>query len=181
MHGHPSAFTGAAAVEKKLGGAWFAAGYRRYLNFFGGLASTGASALDVSYASGVSPNSIYQVVSLRTWGNITKRVALEASAQRALIGLNRENRPIKGGVGQLKLDYKLTDRLALFASTEFYGQNINEFAGMAMSRWRHFGGVKIVLTRPPEPENPPRKRGLPPDDSSDKEPRLPEEKSDGKQ
>jgi hypothetical protein len=96
------------------------------------------------------------------------------------MGLNPQDRPIKGGVGHFRLDYKLTDRLSLFVSTEYYGQNLNEIAGMPISRARHFAGVKIVLSRPPESESPTRKRGLPPDDSGSKEPGPPEEKSDGK-
>ena len=180
VRGHPSAFTGAAAVEKRFGSTWLAAGYRRYLNFFGSMPGSGATQLDTPFAVGLAPDSIYQVVSLRAWGNITKRIGIEASGQRALIGLSRQNRQIKGGVGSLRIDYKLTARLTLFASTEYYGQNINEFAGMPMSRARYFGGLKIALTRPPEPENPPRKRGLPPDDSQKGEPRLPEDNTDGK-
>jgi hypothetical protein len=176
VRGRPSAFTGAAAVEKKLGGLWVAAGYRRYLNFFGGLSQTGAGPQDTGFAAGLAPDSIFQVVSFRAWGNLSRRVALEASAQRALIGVDEQHRQIKGGVGQVRLDYKLTDRLTLFAASEFYGQNINQFAGMPLSRSRHFGGVKVRLSRPPETENRPNRRGPPPEEPKSGDQAIPEEK-----
>jgi hypothetical protein len=176
VRGNPTAFTGSAAVEKKLRGLWLAAGYRRYLNFFGGVAQTGPALPGTGFAPGLAPDSIFQVVSLRAWGNVTKNLSLEMTGQRALIGLNQQFRPIKGGVGQLRLDYKITNRLGLFAITEYYGQNLNDFAGMPMARSRYFGGVSITLTRPPAAEKKTKRRGPPPDDPKKTGEPIPEER-----
>jgi len=138
------------------------AGFQRYLAFFGGLAPFGAPAGPVPFGSVVAPNSIYQVVSVRAWGKLTNRLGLEGNIQRALNGVTPENQGIKGVVAQLRLDYKLNDRLTVFARTEFYGQNISEFSTFPLSRRRYFGGLEIALSRPPAvPEDPHRHKPLP--------------------
>ena len=155
-------FTGAAAVDKKLGGVWLSAGYQRYLAFFGGLAPVGAPVGPIPFAAGLAPNSVYQVASLRAWGKLTNRLGLEGSAQRALNGVTPDNRGIKSVVLQLGLNYKLNDRLTLFTRTEFYGQNISEFSTFPLSRRRYFGGLEIALSRPLEmAEDPHRHKPLP--------------------
>ena len=146
-----SSFTGAAAVDKKVGGVWLSAGYQRYLAFFGGLAPIGAPAGPLPFAAGLAPNSVYQVASLRAWGHLTNRFGLEGTLQRALSGVTPDNRGIKSVIAQLRLDYKLRERLTVFTDLAFYGQNISEFSTFPLSRRRYFGGLEIALTRPPKP------------------------------
>jgi hypothetical protein len=168
-----SAFTGAAAVDKKLGDVWVSAGYQRYVAFFGGLSPVGAPVGPVPFGAGLAPNSIYQVVSLRAWGKLTHRMGLEGAAQRALNGVTLEDRGIKGVILQLRLDYKLSNRLTVFTRTDFYGQNISEFSNFPLSRRRYFGGLEIALSRAPElTDDPHRHKPLPPADA--REPRIPE-------
>jgi hypothetical protein len=157
-----SSFTGAAAVDKKVGGVWLSAGYQRYLAFFGGLGPVGAPVGPIPFAAGLAPNSVYQVASLRAWGQVTNRFGLEGNVQRALNGVTPDNRGIKSVILQLRLDYKLSDRLTLFTRTEFYGQNVSEFSTFPLSRRRYFGGLEIALSRPPIPaEDPHRHKPLP--------------------
>ena len=157
-----SSFTGAAAVDKKVGGVWLSAGYQRYLAFFGGLGPVGAPLGPIPFAAGLAPNSVYQVASLRAWGKVTNRFGLEGNVQRALNGVTPENRGIKSVILQLRLEYKLSDRLTVFTRTEFYGQNISEFSTFPLSRRRYFGGLEIALSRPPIPaEDAHRKKPLP--------------------
>jgi hypothetical protein len=147
IHAQQSSFTGGGSVEKRLSGVWVAAGFQRYLSFFGGLAPTGAApAGAIPFASGLEPGNIYQVASLRAWGNLTKRLGLEGSALRALNGVTSQDRAIKSVVGQFRLDYKLSERLTLFTRVEFYGQNINDFSQVPLSRRRYFGGLEIALS-----------------------------------
>jgi sulfur relay (sulfurtransferase) DsrF/TusC family protein len=157
-----SSFTGAAAVDKKVGGVWLSGGYQRYLAFFGGLAPIGVPAGPLPFVSGLAPDSIYQVASLRAWGNLTNRLSLEGNLQRALNGVTPEGQGIKSVVAQLRLSYKVTDRVSFFTRTEFYGQNISEFSTFPMSRRRYFAGIEISLTRPPEvADDPHRHKPLP--------------------
>jgi hypothetical protein len=154
IRGQQSNFTGAGAVEKRLSKLWVAAGFERYLSFFGGLAPTaGAPAGGVPFANGLTPDSLYQVASLRAWGKLTKRLGLAGSALRALNGVNPQDRAIKSVIGQVRLDYKLNERLTLFTRVEFYGQNVSDFSQLPMSRRRYFGGLEIALSRPRESAN----------------------------
>ncbi|HTS27241.1 MAG TPA: hypothetical protein VMH81_15295 [Bryobacteraceae bacterium] len=158
-----SSFTGAAAVDKKVGDVWLSAGYQRYLAFFSGLTPTPIPVSPVPIGVGFAPNSIYQVVALRAWGKITRRVGVEGNAQRALNGTTTDNRGIKSIMLQLRLDYKLNDRVTLFTRTEFYGQNFSEFTPFPMSRRRYFAGVEYTLSRAPElADDPHRHKPLPP-------------------
>ncbi|HZW96328.1 MAG TPA: hypothetical protein VFF64_25505 [Candidatus Eremiobacteraceae bacterium] len=152
IRGQQSSFTGGGAVEKRLSGLWVAAGFERYLSFFGGLAPTGAApAGAIPFPNGLEAGNIYQVASLRAWGKLTKRIGLEGSVLRGLDGVSPQNRPIKSVVGQFRLDYKLSERLTLFTRVEFYGQNINDFSQLPLSRKRYFGGLEIALSHHREP------------------------------
>jgi hypothetical protein len=151
IRGQQSNFTSAAAVEKRLSGLWVSAGYQRYLSFFGGLAPAGAApAGAIPFANGLAPSNLYQVASLRAWGKLTKRLGLEGSALRALNGVNPQDRAIKSVIGQLRLDYKLSERFTLFTRAEFYGQSVNDFSQLPLSRRRYFGGLEIALSHPRE-------------------------------
>ena len=130
--------------------------------FFGGLAPFGAPLGPIPFGSGLAPDSIYQVVSVRAWGKLTNRLGLEGNVQRALNGVTPENQGIKSVIAQLRLDYKLNDRLTVFTRTEFYGQNISEFSTFPLSRRRYFGGLEIALSRPLDlTEDPHRHKPLP--------------------
>lgn len=156
-----SAFTGAAAVDKKFGGVWLSAGYQRYLGLLGGLAPIGVPASPIPFTVGLVPNSIYQVATLRAWGKPTNRVGLEGDVQRALNGVTPENQGIKGVIVQLRLDYKLNDRLTVFTQTDFYGQNIDEFSTAPFSRRRYFAGLEVTLSRAPELSDDPHRHRPP--------------------
>ena len=162
-----SAMIGAAAVEKRLGGVHIAAGYQRYVSFFGGLPQLSPSGTGaVSVVNGLTPSSVYQVGTVRGWGQLTRRLGMELTAQRAVSGADAFVDHVRSFIGQARLDYRLTERLVLFARSEYYGQNSNLFSETPLSRRRYFAGLEIVLSRPPEsnttrprrpaPEEPPQ-------------------------
>jgi hypothetical protein len=167
-------FNGSAAVQKQVGSVWLAAGYQRYLGFFGALTPSGEPPGTIPFANGLTPNSVYQVAMVRAWGNLTKRVGLEGSAQKALNGVTVQGRGVRSLIGQIRLDYKLSDRFVLFARAEHYGQNVNLFSEQPLSRNRYFGGIEIVLSRPPEPGNARYRHGKAPQDSDDLKVREPQ-------
>ena len=151
IRGQQSNFTGAATVEKRLGGVWVAGGFERYLSFFGGLAPNGAAPGVIPFANGLAPSDVYQVASLRAWGQLTRKLRLEGSVLRALNGVTPQDRAIKSVIGQLRLDYKLNERLSFFTSVALYSENVNEFSQLPLSRKCYFGGLEIALSRPREP------------------------------
>jgi hypothetical protein len=179
VEGTQAAFTGAAAVEKRFGDFWLAAGYQRYLAFFGGLASLGATPpTDVPVGNGLAPSTVYQVASVHGWGKLTRRIGIDANGQRGMNGLDRNFRSIRSLIGQIRVDYKINERLTFFVRAEHYGQNINPFFDTVLSRNRYFGGFEIALSRPPEQENARNKHGKHPEESNEPrtgEPRIPED------
>ncbi len=173
VRGRELAYTAGGAVEKQLGGLWMMAGYQRYLSFFGGLAPSGGTAGGtVPFANGLLPDSLFQAVSLRVRGKVTKRAGLEFNGQRGRASFG--DRSVKSLIAQSRLDYKLSERLIVFARAEYYGQNVSQFSESPLLRRRYFGGLEIVLSRPPEREDAPGRRGKIPAESA--EPQAPEEK-----
>jgi hypothetical protein len=172
-----TSFIGAAAVEKQLGNLWVAAGYQRYLSFFGGLAPLSiAPPAAVPFADGVTPNTVYQVASVRAWGQLSRRWKLEGSAQRAINGTDPRFHSLRSLIGQMRVTYQATDRVAWFAVAEHYGQTANAFLDIPLSRNRFFAGVEVRISRPPEQENARNKHGKLPQDSQELKPVPPEEK-----
>jgi hypothetical protein len=175
-----NALLGAAAVEKKLKGVWFAGGYQRYVSFFGGLTplETGPPAA-VGFSQGLVPSNVYQVATFRGWGQLTKRVGLEAGAQRALTGVNLLGQDVRGVTAHIRLDYRVNDRFVWFARAEYYDQNVAEFVPFPGARRRYMAGIEIALTRPPEAANARNRHGQVPADTDDptiQEPDKPEER-----
>jgi hypothetical protein len=166
--GSQSAFTGAAAVEKRFGGLWLAAGYQRYLSFFEDFAPIGVpEGAAGPFAQGVTPSSVYQVASFRAWGQLTRRVGIKAQLQRAVSGVNAQDISVRSLIAQVRTDYKLNDRVSLFVRLERYEQNANEFSPFPDSRNRYFAGVEVYLSRPPLTENTSHHRGKAPQESTD--------------
>jgi hypothetical protein len=167
IRGHQFSYRAGALVEKRFGPFWAAAGYQRYLAFFGGITPTMGLPPATTFASGVLPGSIYEVGSFRIRGRLTRRLGLEMGGLRARSEVQNRDRDTKSVIGHFRLSHKLTKQFSLFTEAEFYGQNMNEFLHSQMSRKRFFGGLEIVLMRPPEPARVPK---TPPDT-----PQVPEE------
>lgn len=148
------AYTAGGAVEKTVGDLWMMAGYQRYLSFFGGFAPSGGP--EVRFANGLAPDSLFQAATLRLRGKVTRRVGLEFNGQlgRGSIG----GQQVRSVIAQSRLDYKLSDRLTVFVRAEYYGQNVSQFSESPLSRRRYFGGLEVVLSRPPQTEDGVRRR-----------------------
>ena len=178
VRGREFAYTAGGAVEKQFRGLWMIAGYQRYLSFFGGLVATGGTAAEtVPFANGLQSNSIFQAVSLRARGNLTKRVGLEFKGEKGQASLG--DRSVRSLIIQSRLDYRLTERVILFVRAEYYGQNISQFSESPLSRRRYFGGLEFVLSRPPQLEDNARRHGKTPTESEEpqtEEPHAPEER-----
>lgn len=147
------AATGAVEIEKAFGGLWTAAAFQRYVGFIGALTPAGGTADEIPFANALTPNEVYEVVSLRGWGQLTKRTAIEAGVQKALNGVNNEGIAVRSLIGRMRVTYRLTDRYAFFTEVDHFGQNFNQFAGHSLSENRFFAGIQLTLSRPPEREN----------------------------
>jgi hypothetical protein len=162
VRGPEFAYTAGGAVEKQLGDLWLMAGFQRYLSFVGGFApGVGTANGAIPFADGLLPNSVFEAASLRVRGNLTKRVGLDFNGQMGRASV--VGRGVRSLIGQARVDYKLNDRLTVFARAEYYGQNVSEFSSFPLSRSRYFGGLEIVLSRPPETDVASRRRQQIPD------------------
>ncbi len=151
VRGRETAYTAGFAVEKQLRGVWMMAGYQRYISFFGGFAPSGGLAGGTdAFANGLSPNALFQAVSLRVRGNLSRRMGLEFNGQYGRESI--ADRGVRSLIGQSRLDYKLSERFTVFARAEYYGQNLNRFFESPLSRRRYFGGLEITLSAPPGAE-----------------------------
>ena len=103
----------------------------------------------------------------RLRGMLTRRLGVEMGGLRARSEVQTRDRDVKSVIGHFRLSHKLTERFILFTQADFYGQNMNEFLHSQLSRKRFFGGLEIVLMRPPEPAAVPK---APPDN-----PQVPDE------
>jgi hypothetical protein len=145
-----------------------AAGYQRYLSFFEDFVPIGVPEAPAGpFAQGITPSSVYQVASLRAWGQLTRRVGIKAQLQRAVSGVDAQDISVKSLIAQVRVDYKLTDRVTFFVRLERYEQNANEFSAFPDSRNRYFAGVEVFLSRSPQPENSAHRRGKAPQESID--------------
>jgi hypothetical protein len=128
-----------------------AGGYQRYLGFFEGLPVSGESVPGTAgFANGVAPVSVYQVVSLRATGQLTRRLKLTALGEKSVAGADNNGLPNRSLIGKLRLSYKMNERLSVFAQAEHYGQNENLFFNTPLNRNRFFAGIEITIARPPE-------------------------------
>lgn len=159
------AATGSIEIEKAFGSLWTAAAYQRYVGFFGGLLPAEGTPETVQFANALTPSSVYEVVSLRGWGQLTRRIGIEANGQKALNGVNNQGIPVRSLIGRMRITYRLTDRLAFFTELDHFGQNFNQFSGNRLDENRFFGGIQVTLSRPPERENPRARHGKAPQDS----------------
>ena len=151
IEGSESALNGAAVIEKQLGDVWLAGGYQRYLGFYDGLPiSGGFTQAAATFANGVIPVSVYQVVSLRATGQLTRRLKLTALGEKSVSGTDQHGFPDRSLMGKLRLSYKLNDRFSLFVAAEHYGQNQNLLFNFPVNRNRFFAGFEFTISRPPE-------------------------------
>ncbi|GMU21489.1 MAG: hypothetical protein AMXMBFR13_15820 [Phycisphaerae bacterium] len=152
VRGRELAYTAGGAVEKRVRGLSVMASYQRYLSFLGGFGPAGGiSGGADAFANPLLPDSVFQALSVRVRGKLTRRIGLEIYGQRGQMSLAGQR--IRSLIGQSRVDYQLTDRLIIFARAEYFGQNVSQFADLPLSRQRYFGGLEIVLSRPPEQEN----------------------------
>jgi hypothetical protein len=164
--GRQSGFTGSFYVDKKIRNVWVGAGFQRYLGFFASPAPLGPPLPgQIVLASGITPNISYDTFSVRAAGQVTKRVGIEANAQKAINSTDVSGFKIRSLVGQLRVDYRINDRFLLFARVEHYGQNFTFFLPEAISRNRYFGGVEIALSKASGPNGSRFRRGVRKDDN----------------
>lgn len=171
--GPQNGVTWGVTAEHTFGALWTAAGYQRYVGFFGGLNPvTGPQSNEIPFAQSETPSSVYQVVSLRAKGHVWGPISVDASAQRARDtgndftgGLNsRLANGISSNLATIRVDYRLKHRFTIFARGDYYAQNINPFIASPFSERRISLGISVNLDRDYQPPDYRVHRTAPPDD-----------------
>lgn len=146
--GPQNAVTWGVTAEHTFGRLWTAAGYERYVGFFGGLTpATGPQSSEIPFAQAETPSAVYQVVSVRAKGQVWRKFWLEVAAQRATDTGNDTTQGINSKIGMAKLEYRLTDRFWIFARADYYGQNINRFIDSPFNERRVYLGIELNVAR----------------------------------
>ena len=142
-------YSAAGQIERRAGPIWLSGGYQRYASFLEVFRpGLGGGFADPRLVNGVLPSSLYQAASAGVRGRFGRRFGFDAKGLRSINALTIGNRNVKSVLGRLRLDYRLTERLTVFATAEYYGQNLNEVVEVPLKRERLFGGIEISLSRP---------------------------------
>lgn len=147
--GETLSYSASGQIDKQVGGVRITAGYSRFLSFF----DTSAFAGNFQFANGALPKSIYQVVTFRASGNLSRRVGLELSVAGSRNHSPVFDQDLEALSGRARLDFGLTDRVRVFVNAERYHQNVNQLLDLPVARRTYFAGIEIALSRLPSATN----------------------------
>ncbi|OFV94269.1 MAG: hypothetical protein A3F68_08690 [Acidobacteria bacterium RIFCSPLOWO2_12_FULL_54_10] len=164
LHSRSNTYRIAARFEKRWSSFVVAAGISREIALLGGLGGTAASAARL--ASGVLPDNFYEMAMLSLEGSLGNRWGLELRTQVGSSNPGIQVEDIESFSGQLRLSYRLTDRIYPFLGASVYSQSYSELLLTSLARQRYFVGFSIVLSRPPEWGALPERTGVWPADPS---------------
>jgi hypothetical protein len=151
VHNPANSYLLAGVVEKHFQHLTVAGGYSRYLTFVGGAnAASIDSAVDVTGAQLLPPNSISNTVSFRTQGYFTDRWGLDTTIMASDTAGTTNFTTLRSAMGGARLNYRTSDRLTLFADAGLYRQNANVILPVAISRSRFFAGISYTFSPTPD-------------------------------
>jgi len=134
-------------IEKRLGTVWVSGGYYRFLSIFGTSIPGGAPiGNDLVLPAGVSRTNIYQVFSAGVSGKLSGRAGVEVGASATKNNSGIANRDINNVSGRFKLDYRVTERLKIYADCQSYSQTFNVFVGAPIDRRRYVAGIQFDVS-----------------------------------
>jgi len=137
-------------VERRFDRLWMAAGFQRFLSFFGTMSFQGAppSAM-ITLPNGVRAQSLFTAVTGRVGGRINRRTELEMSISLSKSTANFVAHDVKSAIGRSRINYWLTKKVGLFGDVDTFFENQGDIASAQLNRHRYFGGLQIRLS--PEP------------------------------
>jgi hypothetical protein len=151
VHNPANSYLVGGVVEKHLQHMTIAGGYSRYLTFVGGATAASIdSAIDVTAAQLLPPNSISNTVSFRTQGYLTYHWGIDTTIMASETAGTTDYTTLRSAMGGVRLNYRLSDHLTLFADAGLYRQNANVILPIAISRSRFFGGISYTFSPTPD-------------------------------
>jgi hypothetical protein len=151
VHNPTNSYLVGGLVEKHFQHMTIAGGYSRYLTFVGGVTAASVdSAVDVSAAQLLPPNSISNTVSFRTQGYLTYHWGIDTTIMASDTSGTTNYTTLRSAMGGARLNYRISDHLTLFADAGLYRQNANVILPVAISRSRFFGGISYTFSPTPD-------------------------------
>jgi hypothetical protein len=151
VHNPTNSYLVGGVVEKHWQKMTIAAGYSRYLTFVGGATAASIdSAVDVTAAQLLPPNSISNTVSFRTQGYFTYHWGLDTTIMASDTAGTTNYTTLRSAMGGARLNYRISDHVTLFADAGLYRQNANVILPVAISRSRFFGGISYTFSPTPD-------------------------------
>jgi len=144
-----NSYVGGALVEKRFSRLIIAGGFSRYLTFMGSPASPSITAsAGIATGRALPPNSISNTVSARLRGYLTDHWGVETTFLAAETGSGPQT--LRSAMGEVRLNYKVSEHLLLFGSVAVYRQNANPLFPVSIARQRSFGGIEYTFSPTPD-------------------------------
>jgi hypothetical protein len=144
-------FLMSAQVEKRMGSLWLSGGYHRFLSIFGTSVPGGIPiGNDLLLPASVSRTNTYQVFTAGISGKLSTRTLIEVRASATRNNSGTEGHDINNGLGRVKFNYALADRLSAYTDIQFYSQTFNVYVGAPIERRRYIAGLQIDISANPK-------------------------------
>jgi hypothetical protein len=159
VHSPSNSYLLGGLIEKHLNRLTIAGGYSRYLTFAGGPSATSVdSAVDMSGARLLPPDSISNTVSFRAQGYFTYHWGIDTTIMASRTAGATSLTTLRSAMGGLRVNYRISDSVSLFTNLGLYRQNANVILPVPISRSRLFGGIEYTFS--PTPDQIARRREL---------------------
>ncbi len=151
VHNPLNSYLVGGLVEKHLQHMTIAAGYNRYLTFAGAPSAASIdSAVDITAARLLPPNSISNTASFRVNGDLSYRWNLETTIMASRTAGTTSLTTLRSAMGGVRLSYRISDHVSFFVTTDLYRQNANVILPVPISRSRFFGGFSYTFSPTPD-------------------------------
>ena len=151
VHNPTNSYLVGGLVEKHLPRMTIAGGFSRYLTFAGSPSAASIdSAVDVTAARLLPPDSISNTASFRAQGYFTYHWGIEATIMASRTAGATDFTTLRSAMGGVRVNYRISDRVSLFTSVGLYRQNANVILPVPISRSRFFGGIAYTFSPTPD-------------------------------
>jgi hypothetical protein len=98
--------------------------------------------------SGVKAQSVFSTASIRIGGRISQKLELQMSGNLSRSTANFVEHNVRSFIARARLDYWITDRMAVFATADKFFEDRNELTTTQFNRQRLFGGLEYRVHSP---------------------------------
>jgi hypothetical protein len=126
-------YTFGIAGDRQIGNLTVGGGFTRSLSFL--------TASQFALPNAMSANSFYDVWAFHMRGQPKRKIGLDVNVSYMRSVYDAVALGSKALMARTRMDYRLNDSTVWFVGAEGYHQNLNEFIGTPLSRYRYFTGL----------------------------------------